>query len=73
MLIASYHRIFLESCATEENEIFFAKQYPYGLIYKIDFKFLDRIVSEINAMLIARYHCIFLENCATEEHEIFFA
>ena len=25
MLISSYHRIFLEKCATEEHEIWFAK------------------------------------------------
>ena len=43
------------------------------LIYKINFKFLGRTVSEKNAMLITRYHRNFLENCATKEHEIFFA
>ena len=49
------------------------KEYPYGLIYKKNFKFLGRTVSEKSAMLISSYHRIFLENCATEEHEIWFA
>ena len=73
MLISSYHRIFLEKCATKEHEIWFAKEYPYGLIYKKNFKFLGRQVSEKSAMLISSYHRIFLEKCATEEHEIWFA
>ena len=46
-------------------------EYPYGLIYKINFKFLGRTVSEKSAMLISRYHRIFLENCVTEEHTKF--
>ena len=46
------------------------KEYPYGLIYKKNFKFLGRTVSEKNAMLISSR--IFLEN-ATEEHEILFS
>ena len=49
------------------------KEYPYGLIYKTNFKFLDRTVSEKSAMLISRYHRIFLKKWATEEHEIWFA
>ena len=49
------------------------KEYPYGLIYKKNFKFLGRTVSEKSAMLISSYHRIFLEKCATEEHEIWFA
>ena len=49
------------------------KEYPYGLIYKKNFKFLGRTVSEKSAMLISSYHCIFLEKCATEENEIWFA
>ena len=32
------------------------KEYPYGLIYKKNFKFLGRTVSENSAMLISRYH-----------------
>ena len=71
-IFARYDRIFLKSCATEENEYFFCKKYPYGLIYKINFRFLCRTISEKNAMLIASYHRIFLENCVTEEHEFFF-
>ena len=49
------------------------KEYSYGLIYKKNFKFLSRTVSENSAMLISSYHRIFLEKCATEEHEIWFA
>ena len=30
MLISSYHRIFLEKCATEEHEIWFAKSIHMG-------------------------------------------
>ena len=48
-------------------------QYPYGLIYKINFNFICRTVSENSAMLISRHHRIVLENCATEKHEIWFA
>ena len=48
-------------------------KYPYGLIYKKNFKFLGRTESEKSAMLISSYHRIFLEKCATEEHEIWFA
>ena len=48
-------------------------EYLYGLIYKKNFKFLGRTVSEKSAMLISSYHRIFLENCVTEEHEIWFA
>ena len=48
-------------------------EYPYGLIYKTNFKFLGHTVSEKSAMLISSYHRIFLQNCATEEHEIWFA
>ena len=50
---------------------FFCKEYPYGLIYKKNFKFLGRTVSEKSAMLFSSYHRIFLEKCATEKHEIF--
>ena len=49
------------------------KEYPYGLIYKKNFKLLGCTVSEKRAMLISSYHRIFLQNCATEEHEIWFA
>ena len=49
------------------------KEYPYGLIYKKNFKFLGRTVSEKSAMLISSYHRIFLKKCATKEHEIWFA
>ena len=37
-------------------------EYPYGLIYKKNFKFLSRTVSEKTAMLISSYHSIFLQN-----------
>ena len=48
-------------------------EYPYGLIYKKNFKFLGRTVSEQNVMLIVNYHRIFLKNFVTEDHEILFA
>ena len=48
-------------------------QYPYGLIYKKNFKLLGRIVSEKSVMLISSYHRIFREYCVTEEHEIWYA
>ena len=70
MLIARYHLIFLQNCATEEHKNLVCIEYPYRLIYKKNFKFLGRTVSEKSAMLISRYHRIFLENCATEEHKI---
>ena len=35
------------------------KEYPYGLIYKKNFKFLGCTVSEKSAMLISSYHRIF--------------
>ena len=59
--------IFLETCTTEEHEIWFAKS------IHMNFKFLGRTVSEKSAMLISSYHRIFLEKCATEEHEMWFA
>ena len=72
MLISRYHRIFLEKCATEEHEIWFARSIHMGYYAKKNFKFLGRTVSEKSAMLISSYHRIFLEKCATEEHEIWF-
>ena len=30
LILASYHRIFLEKCATEEHEIWFAKSVHMG-------------------------------------------
>ena len=60
MLISSYHRIFLEKCATKENEIWFAKSIRYGLIYKKNFKFLGRTVLEKNAMLICKISKLFI-------------
>ena len=49
------------------------KEYPYGLIYTKNFKFLNRTVSEKSAMLVSSYHRIYLVNCATDKHEIWFA
>ena len=48
-------------------------EYPYGLIYKENFKFLGRTVLEKSVMVFSSYHRIFLKNCAIEEHEIWFA
>ena len=59
-IFESYHRIFLEKCVTEEHEIWFAKAYPYGLIYKKNFKFLGRTVSEKNAMLTCKISKLFI-------------
>ena len=39
-------------------------EYPYGLIYKKNFKFPCATVLEKSAMLISSYHRIFLENCS---------
>ena len=50
----------------------FCIEYSDELIYKKNFKFLGRTVSEKNAMLFSSYHRIFLENCETDEHKIFF-
>ena len=36
------------------------KEYPYGLIYKKNFKFLGRTVSEKNAMLICKISKLFI-------------
>ena len=42
------------------------KEYPYGLIYKKNFKFLGRTVSEKNAMLTYKILKLFIRtNCAT--------
>ena len=60
MLISSYHRIFLEKCASEEHKNLVCKEYPYGLIYKKNFKFLGRTVSEKNAMLICKISKLFI-------------
>ena len=64
---------FFSKIVRPRNMKFICKEYPYGLIYKKNFKFLGRTVSEKSAMLISSYHRIFLEKCATEEHEIWFA
>ena len=68
---ASYHRIFLKNCTTEEHEIFLHKVSIWVNIQK-KFIFLGGTVLEKNAMLTASHHRISLENCVTEEHEIFF-
>ena len=68
MLISSYHRIFLEKCATEEHEIWFAHSIHMGKYTKKISSFSSK-----SAMLISRYRRIFLEKCATKEHEIWFA
>ena len=52
ILISSYHRIFLENCATDEHEIFLHR--VLGLIYKKNFTFLGRTVWEKNAMLTCK-------------------
>ena len=42
------------------NMKFFYKEYPYGLIYKINFKFLGRTVSEKNEMLTCKISKLFI-------------
>ena len=44
-IFASYPRIFLAQCATEEHEICVCKDYPYWLIYNKNFKFLGCTLS----------------------------
>ena len=39
---------------------FVCKEYPYGLIYKKNFKFLGRSASKRRVMVFSRYHRIFL-------------
>ena len=58
--ISSYHSIFLEKCATERTWNLVCKEYPYGLIYKKNFKFLGRTVSEKNAMLTCKISKLFI-------------
>ena len=41
------------------------KEYPYGLIYKKNFKFLGRTVSEKNAMLTCKISKLFIRTIAT--------
>ena len=40
---------------------FFCKEYPYGLIYKKNFKFLGRTVSEKNTMLTCKISKLFIK------------
>ena len=59
-IFASYYRIFLQNCATEEHEIWFCKEFPYGLLYRKNFKFLGRTVLEKNAMLTCKISKLFI-------------
>ena len=72
-IFANYHRIFSRKLCDRGTWNLICIEYPYGLIYKKNFRILGRTVSEKSAMLISRYHRIYLQNCVTEEHEIWFA
>ena len=41
------------------NMKFFCKEYPYGLLYKMNFKFYGRTVSEKNVMLTCKISKLF--------------
>ena len=59
-IFASYHRIFLEKCATEEHEIWFAKSIHMGLYTK---KISSSSVAQYrkkNAMLICKISKLFI-------------
>ena len=57
---ASYHRIFLEKCATEECEIWFAKSIHNGQYTKKISSSFGRTVSEKNAMLTCKISKLFI-------------
>ena len=59
-IFARYHRIFLEKVCDWGIWNLVCKEYPYGLIYKKNFKFLDRTVLEKNAMLICKISKLFV-------------
>ena len=57
---------FFSKTLLPRNMNFFFKEYPYGLIYKINLKFLGRTVSEKNAMLTYKISKLVIRtNCAT--------
>ena len=64
---ASYHRILLENCTTDEHEIWFSMRVSmHGLIYRKNFIFLGCTVLEKNAMLTCKISKLFIRtNCAT--------
>ena len=51
---------FLENCVTEEHKILVCIEYSYGLIYKKNFKFFGRTVSEKSAMLSCKISKLFI-------------
>ena len=58
-IFATYHRIFSRKVCDRGRWNLFCKEYPYGLRYKKNFKFLCRTVSKKSAMLISSYRRIF--------------
>ena len=59
-IFASYHRIFSRKVCDQGTWNLVCKEYPYGLIYKKNFKFLGRTVSEKSAMLICKISKLFI-------------
>ena len=59
-IFASYHRIFSRKLCDRGTWNLICKEYPYGLIYKKNFKFLGRTVSEKNAMLTCKISKLFI-------------
>ena len=59
-IFASYHRIFLKKLCDRWTWNFFCIKYPYELIYKKNFMFLGRTVSEKNAMLTCKISKLFI-------------
>ena len=51
---------FFSKSVRPRNMKFFCKKYPYGLMYKINFKFLGRTVSKKNAMLTCKISKLFI-------------
>ena len=59
-IFARYHRIFTRKLCDRGTWNLVCIEYPYGLIYKKNFKFLGRTVSEKNAMLICKISKLFI-------------
>ena len=51
---------FFSKSVRPRNMKFGLQEYPYGLIYKKNFKFLGRTVSEKNAMVICKISKLFI-------------
>ena len=60
-IFARYHRIFSRKLCDRGTWNLVCIEYPYGLIYKKNFKFLGRKVSEKNAMLTCNISKLFIK------------